>query len=208
MTDDRHYDLSITIVPGIAAIPSSPPHPPPLTRANCNWWLTSIVHVDVTARHRAVTHNAFAPKICRRQSGEFGETSPPCAGPRYNCTSSINSPVTTRRRSFRSLSFSPPPLVNGRREFCKRCWLVAIFCFYFIQLGDLIFHELVRMLVQIEERIFSSWLDGFAKDSFEGVDFSRGSMNVACVRINNRRGIRNGIVEWNDNRRWSNPLLF
>lgn len=27
MTDDRHYDLSITIVPGIAAIPSLPSSP-------------------------------------------------------------------------------------------------------------------------------------------------------------------------------------
>lgn len=57
MTDDRHYDLSITIVPGITA-PRK---------------LQLIANIDCPRRRNCpppgVTHNASAPKICRGQPG-------------------------------------------------------------------------------------------------------------------------------------------
>lgn len=57
MTDDRHYDLSITIVPGITA--------------PCK--LQLIANIDCPRRRNCpppgVTHNASAPKICRGQPG-------------------------------------------------------------------------------------------------------------------------------------------
>jgi len=57
MTDDRHYDLSITIVPGITAL--------------CK--LQLIANIDCPRRRNClppgVTHNVSAPKICRGQPG-------------------------------------------------------------------------------------------------------------------------------------------
>lgn len=57
MTDDRHYDLSITIVPGMTA-PRK---------------LQLIANIDCPRRRNCpppgVTHNASAPKICRGQPG-------------------------------------------------------------------------------------------------------------------------------------------
>lgn len=57
MTDDRHYDLSITIVPGITA-PRK---------------LQLIANIDCPRRRNCpppgVTHNVSAPKICRGQPG-------------------------------------------------------------------------------------------------------------------------------------------
>jgi len=57
MTDDRHYDLSITIVPSITA-PRK---------------LQLIANIDCPRRRNCpppgVTHNVSAPKICRGQPG-------------------------------------------------------------------------------------------------------------------------------------------
>lgn len=57
MTDDRHYDLSITIVPGTTA-PRK---------------LQLIANIDCPRRRNCpppgVTHNVSAPKICRGQPG-------------------------------------------------------------------------------------------------------------------------------------------
>lgn len=108
MTDDRHYDLSITIVPGIAAIPPSLPLSLPARK------LQLMANIDCSRRRDCpppglcVTHNAFAPKICcRRQSGEFGETSPP-PRPFLPACSRIRTSINKSWRTRRSFCFSFP----------------------------------------------------------------------------------------------------
>lgn len=86
MTDDRHYDLSITIVPGITA-PRK---------------LQLIANIDCPRRRNClppgVTHNASAPKICRGQPG--AKTDSPATLSRLIRDVHTN----TRGRSFRSIA--------------------------------------------------------------------------------------------------------